>query len=99
MILPNPNPGAKDLSTAISEFNTRATFQNLMDGAGFFGLDDGEAINVLAEVRETLSGWSAVARKHGLQQSEISDMASPFVHAESEKACVASPKFRRELLR
>ena len=96
---PNPSPGSKDLSTAISEFDTRATFKNLMEVAGFFRLDDGEAINILAEVVEAVSNWSAVARKHGLTQSEISDMESAFVHAESEKAGVAIRRFRRELLR
>ena len=92
---PNPNPGAKDLSTAISEFDTRATIQNLMDVAGFFRLDDGQAFNVMAEVLEAVSSWSAVARKHGLMQSEISDMESAFVHEESEKASVATRRFRR----
>lgn len=83
---PNPSPGSKDLSTAISEFDTRATIQNLMGVTGFFRLDDREATNILGEVLEAVSSWSAVARKHGLTRSEISDMEPAFVHAESEKA-------------
>jgi len=86
---PNPNPGAKNLSTAISKFDTRATIKNLVDVAEFFRLDDGEAVNVLAEVLEAVSSWSVVARQHGLTRSEISDMEPAFVHAESEEARVA----------
>jgi serine/threonine-protein kinase HipA len=83
---PNPSPGEKDLRTAINEFDTRATIQNLMDVAGFFRLDDKEALLILAEVLEAVTSWSKVARKYGLTQHEISDMELAFVHPETKKA-------------
>ena len=83
---PNPSSGEKDLHTAITDFDTRATIKNLIDVAGFFRLDDKGAINVLAEVVEAVSSWALVARQYGITQSEISFMESAFVHAESEKA-------------
>ena len=83
---PNPIPGVKDLQTAISEFDTRATVQNLMDVAAYFRIADREAKQVLAEVLEAVLGWAMVARKHGLTQHEISAMELAFVHSETDKA-------------
>lgn len=85
---PNPSSGEKELHTAITEFDARATIKNLIDVAGFFRLDDGRAIAILREVVEAVSSWTEVARQHGLTRSEISEMEPAFVHAESAKARV-----------
>jgi len=83
---PNPSPGPKDLSTAINEFDTRATVDNLMTVAGFFRLNEAEALNILTDVHQAVSKWSDVACIHGLTPNEISDMEWAFVHEETKAA-------------
>ena len=57
---PNPDPGPKDLSTAIDFDDTRASVETLLAVADYFRLDASEALNVLAKSREPLragAGW------------------------------------------
>ncbi|OIQ77737.1 serine/threonine-protein kinase HipA [mine drainage metagenome] len=87
---PNPSSGEKELHTAITEFDARATIKNLIDVAGFFRLDYESAMTILREVVDAVSSWTEVARHHGLTRSQISEMEPAFVHTESDKARVVT---------
>lgn len=83
---PNPDPGIKQLSTAIDGHDTTASVQLLMTVAGLFRLTDVAALDVLAEVLAATAQWRAVAAGHGIAESEITNMAPAFEHAEIETA-------------
>lgn len=83
---PNPLPGPKDLSTAIDFTDTRASVDTLMSVSGYFRLDPGDALDVLAEVTRAVARWPNVAKSHGLLQQELDAMEPAFVHAESQRA-------------
>jgi len=83
---PNPQPGSKDLSTAIDYTDTRASVDTLMGVAAYFRLDASDALEVLAEVTRAVTRWRAVARSHGLLQQDLDAMEPAFEHAEGERA-------------
>lgn len=83
---PNPAPGIKHLSTAIDAHDTTASVQLLMTVAGLFRLTDVAAAHVLAEVSAATAQWRAVAAGHGITESEITNMAPAFEHAEIDTA-------------
>jgi serine/threonine-protein kinase HipA len=83
---PNPLPGPKDLSTAIDFTDTRASVDTLMGVSGYFRLDPGDALDVLAQVTRAVARWPNVAKSHGLLQQELDAMEPAFVHAESQRA-------------
>ncbi len=83
---PNPDPGPKDLSTAIDFDDTRASVETLLAVADYFRLDASEALNVLAEVTRATTGWRRVAQAHGLTQREVGDMEPAFEHPAAEQA-------------
>jgi serine/threonine-protein kinase HipA len=83
---PNPQPGSKDLSTAIDYTDTRASVDALMSVAAYFRLDAGDALEVLAEVTRAVTRWRTVARSHGLLQQDLDAMEPAFEHAEGERA-------------
>jgi serine/threonine-protein kinase HipA len=85
-INPNPDPGPKDLSTAIDFTDTRASVDNLIDVAAYFRLDTSTAREVLAQVTQAVAGWRGVASAHGLRRQECDVMASAFEHTESARA-------------
>jgi serine/threonine-protein kinase HipA len=83
---PNPAPGPKYLSTAIDFTDTRASLETVMSVAGYFRLDEGSALVVLAEVMNAVAGWREVAKSHGLTNRDIDLMQPAFVHPETERA-------------
>lgn len=83
---PNPEPGIKQLSTAIDEYDTTASVQTLMTVAGLFRLTEVAAAGVLTEVSAATEQWRAVAAGHGLTESEITHMALAFEHSETDAA-------------
>jgi serine/threonine-protein kinase HipA len=82
----NPQPGSKDLSTAIDYTNTRASVDTLMTVAAYFRLEASDALEVLAEVTRVVTRWRTVAKSHGLLQQDLDAMESAFEHAEGERA-------------
>jgi len=85
-INPDPDPGPKDLSTAIDFTDTRASVNTLMSVAAYFRLDASDALEVLTKVTRAVARWRQVAKSHGLQQQDLGVMAPAFEHAESERA-------------
>lgn len=83
---PNPDPGPKNLSTAITESDTAATIENLMTVAPFFRLAEEEAVAALAEVAAATRQWQYVADKAGLSATEIAAMSPAFDHSEADAA-------------
>jgi serine/threonine-protein kinase HipA len=83
---PNPEPGPKDLSTAIDFSDTHASIEILMSVAEYFRLNTTEAIAVLAQVTAAVARWRVVAASLGLQQRDIDAMQPAFEHAESKRA-------------
>jgi serine/threonine-protein kinase HipA len=82
---PNPQPGSKDLSTAIDYTDTRASVDTLMSVAAYFRLDASDALEVLAEVTRAVARWRTVAKSHGLLQQDLDLMEPAFEHAEGER--------------
>jgi serine/threonine-protein kinase HipA len=82
-INPNPEPGPKFLTTSIDGRSNAASIDLLLGVAEFFRLDDKEATAVLAEVSEATSRWQEVARRLGLDRSEVSRMRPAFEHRSS----------------
>jgi serine/threonine-protein kinase HipA len=83
---PNPQPGSKDLSTAIDYTDTRARVDTLMRVASYFRLDASDALEVLAKVIRAVARWRTVANFHGLLQQDLDVMKPAFEHAETERA-------------
>jgi serine/threonine-protein kinase HipA len=83
---PNPDPGPKNLSTAIDFTDTRAAVDTLMSVAGYFRLDQDDALTVLTKVTGAVARWRNVAKSHGLMQRDLDVMEPAFIHAESEQA-------------
>ena len=83
---PNPQPGSKDLSTAIDYTDTRVSVDTLMSVAAYFRLDADDALEVLAEVTRAVTRWRTAARSHGLLQQDLDAMEPAFEHAEGERA-------------
>ena len=82
----NPQPGSKDLSTAIDYTDTRASVDTLMSVAAYFRLEASNALEVLAEVTRAVTRWRTVAKSHGLLQQALDAMEPAFEHAEGERA-------------
>jgi serine/threonine-protein kinase HipA len=83
---PNPEPGPKDLRTAIDFTDTRASIDTLMSVAEYFRLNVKEATDVLEQVTDAAGRWRAVASSHGLEPADISAMEPAFEHAERKRA-------------
>jgi serine/threonine-protein kinase HipA len=82
----NPQPGSKDLSTAIDYTDTRASVDTLMSVAAYFRQEASDALEVLAEVTRAVTRWRTVAKSHGLMQQDLDAMEPAFEHAECERA-------------
>ncbi|MGI8449850.1 MAG: type II toxin-antitoxin system HipA family toxin [Streptosporangiaceae bacterium] len=83
---PNPDPGSKNLSTAIDYTDTRASVETLMSVAAYFRLDTSDALDVIANVTRAVGRWRNVARSHGLLQKDLDVMEPAFEHVEGERA-------------
>ena len=89
---PNPDPGPKELSTAIDFSDTRASIDTLMEVAEYFRLNAEEATDVLTRVSSAVGRWRAVAATHGLPQADINAMEPAFEHAEFKRAQALTAK-------
>ncbi len=83
---PDPEPGPKELSTAIDFYDSRASIDTLMGVAEHFRLNVREAAGVLAHVNSAVGRWRASAASHGLRPAEIEAMKPAFEHAEQDRA-------------
>ncbi|MCC6436650.1 MAG: type II toxin-antitoxin system HipA family toxin [Acidimicrobiales bacterium] len=75
---PNPDSGARRLSTTIDEGEDTASLELALEVAGAFRLTDERARAVLAEVVRTVADWPAVAARHGLSRRELVAMQPAF---------------------
>ena len=75
---PNPDPGAKHLSTAIDLGDDTANISLALSVADYFRLSAEEANIVVAQVQAAVSRWATVARQHGLSSQEITAMSLAF---------------------
>jgi serine/threonine-protein kinase HipA len=89
---PNPDPGPKELSTAIDFSDTRASVDTLMEVAEYFRLNAEKATDVLTRVSSAVGRWRAVAATYGLQQADINAMEPAFEHAERKRAQALTAK-------
>lgn len=83
---PNPEPGAKRLSTAIDYDDTAARVDLLLGVAEHFRLDEANARRVLGEVAATTSQWQSEAAAAGLGRAAVAQMASAFEHEQARAA-------------
>lgn len=83
---PNPEPGPKELSTAIDYSSTTARIDTLMDVAEHFRLSGERARAVLHEVVGATSRWHATAGELGLDGAALEQMAPAFEHAQATQA-------------
>lgn len=77
-INPNPEPGAKHLSTAIDLGDDAASISLALSVADYFRLGAEEANEVVAQVQTAVSHWAPVARQYGLSSQEVTAMAWAF---------------------
>ena len=89
---PNPDPGPKELRTAIDFSDTHASVGTLMDVAEDFRLNAQEATHVLTQVTSAVGRWRTFAATHGLQQADIDAMEPAFEHAERKQAQALTAK-------
>ena len=75
---PNPEPGAKHLSTAIDLGDDTASISLALSVADYFRLKAEQANEVVAEVQRAVSRWGTVARDYGLSSQEITAMSWAF---------------------
>ena len=85
-INPNPEPGPKELTCAIDEYDSAATVANLYKVSEHFRLDAASARAMLTEVVTSTQRWRKVARHLGLSGAEIEHMAPAFEHPEATVA-------------
>jgi serine/threonine-protein kinase HipA len=83
---PDPEPGAKHLSTAIESGATEALIETLAGVAEFFDLGADDVSSVLGEVLEATAAWRRVAHDLGLTEREIEEMSPAFETGQREAA-------------
>jgi len=84
---PNPEPGPKELATAISDAgDPRASVENLMQVAPMFRLPGAQAVAALREVVHATQQWRQVASCNGLTEREPHQTAPAFEHPEAVAA-------------
>lgn len=75
---PNPEPGAKHLSTDIDLGDDTASISLALSVADYFRLSAEEASDIVAQVQQAISKWASVARQHGLSSQEVTAMSWAF---------------------
>lgn len=83
---PNPEPGPKQLSTAIDYDDATASVDLLMSVAEYFRLSRDEARATLAQVSGATAGWRVAARAAGLDAVAVDRMGPAFEHEQAEVA-------------
>jgi len=84
----NPFPDRRrELKTWISEeAGPAASIDALMGVAAYFKLDKAAAVEILAEVEQSVSNWRARGRELGMSAAELEQFADAFEHREREVA-------------
>lgn len=83
---PNPSPGPKRLSTAISGTAVDARIDLLMEVAEYFRLNERDAREVLGAVSASVVRWKDVAEAEGLDTHAIEQMQPAFEHDQAAEA-------------
>jgi len=83
---PNPDPGPKNLSTAIDDFQTEARVDVLIAVAEHFRLEHDTAEGIVRDIALQVDQWMDVATKVGLTTNEITHMEPAFVHDAADLA-------------
>ena len=83
---PTPDPGPKQLRTAIDGYDTAASVELLISVAEFFRLKEFDAAHVLGDVLASTDRWRETARHHGLTRIEVEEMAPAFEHPQVDIA-------------
>lgn len=76
---PNPQAGARHLSTAIDD-NTLADVDDLLATAGLYRLSGSEALGIVRQVRDAVSTWRRVATRNGLSVTDCAAMEPAFAN-------------------
>lgn len=85
-INPNPDPGAKHLSTAIDDGDTAANIETILRVAPDFRLENDQAHAILREVSTATTRWREVAHEFGLARAAIEQMEPAFEHEQATAA-------------
>jgi len=83
---PNPDPGPKQLSTAIDSGDPAARIDTALSVAALFRLDPAEARHILSDVATVCSSWRVTARRNGLAGAQLDAMAPAFEHDQADQA-------------
>jgi serine/threonine-protein kinase HipA len=83
---PNPEGGAKQLTTAIDGNNTEASLATALEVAGLFRISAAQAHAVVAEVLAATERWRDVARGMGLGDRQLERLEPAFEHEQSAVA-------------
>ena len=75
---PNPEPGAKHLSTAIDLGDDTASISLALSVADYFRLSAEQANDGVAQFQTAVSRWAPVARRYGLSSQEVTAMSWAF---------------------
>jgi serine/threonine-protein kinase HipA len=85
----NPFPDRRrESKTWLSENAGPITsLDQLIKGAGYFGIDQGEAERLSGEIAHAIAGWRdlATSRDVGLNERELADFELAFEHSDAEK--------------
>lgn len=76
----------RNLTTAIEPDNTQASLELAIEAAGYFDLNEQEAVSIVKEVAAATSKWREKASSIGINSGEIKRMSSAFEHSDLEKA-------------
>ena len=83
---PNPEGGAKQLTTAIDGSNTEASLATALEVAGLFRVTDRQARAIVAEVLAATEHWRKVAQRMGLSGQQLERLEPAFEHEQSAVA-------------
>jgi serine/threonine-protein kinase HipA len=83
---PNPEPGAKHLSTAIDLDDTSASLERVLEVSPYFRLDEAAARTEIATIACATSGWRSVAAGLGIAAGQIAAMEPAFEHDQQRAA-------------
>ena len=75
----NPNPKGYGLNLNIDENDNRLDTEIARTVAPFFRLSDSEAVEIINEMKHTVSGWKTEAEKLHISRAEIERMAPAFI--------------------
>ena len=75
----NPNLSKETHSLALDDANPEPDIQMAMSTAAFYRLTENQALDILAEVVDALSGWKKLAKNMKLSVAEIDRMSPAFM--------------------